>query len=102
MRGILAIVIALVAMAPLVYAIDVSMSCDSGGCILPGGCVDTRPPLPPIIIMEDDDLVQIYDPPNESLNSDPASIGVYEKTKGWEGQLLERLRTHFHIHPIIP
>ena len=35
MRGILAIVIALVAMAPLVYAIDVSMSCDSGRCILP-------------------------------------------------------------------
>ena len=46
MRGILAIVIALVAMAPLVYAIDVSTNCDSEGCILAGGCVDTRPPLP--------------------------------------------------------
>lgn len=54
MRGILAIVIALVAMAPLVYAIDVSMSCDSGGCVLPIPPIPTRyPPFPSSIVAGD-------------------------------------------------
>ena len=40
-------------MAPLVYAIHVSISCDSGWSILPGGCI---PPVPiPSIVAGDDD-----------------------------------------------
>ena len=88
MRAVLAIVIALVAMASSVYAIDVSTSWDptivhpsiiAGDdgpislSILPGGCVD---PGPTIIIVGDDGLIQIYNSPNESLNSDPAPIGI--------------------------